>query len=80
MPIPASLLGCVGRQRSAETATDAGYDSALVVQPDAKTWRARLENRVQLAVCFDGEHQQTLNARRLNASQHVATGSCGKDL
>ena len=36
-------------------------DSVLVVQQDAKTLQARLENGEQLAVRLDGSHQQTLN-------------------
>ena len=36
-------------------------DSVLVVQQDAKTLQARLENGEQLAVRLDGNHRQTLN-------------------
>lgn len=46
-------------------------DSILVVQQDAKTLQARLENGEQLGVRLDGSRQQTLNgsavAHRLEA-------------
>lgn len=44
-------------------------DAVLVVQQDAKTVQARLENGEQLAVRLDGGHQQTLNGNAVARRQ-----------